>query len=87
MEEGTRARALLNVCESVIRGTRNAVQCECALEEIEKNSWQSPPELLKSILNSFEQVFVDRQERANAKNIICMFSDKYSIFVAYKCVI
>ena len=87
VEEATRARALLNVCESVIRGTRNAVQYECALEEIEKNSWQSPPELLNNILNSFERVFVDRQECANAKNIICMFSDKHSIFAAYKCVI
>ena len=87
VEEATRARAVLNVCESVIRGTLNAVQYECTLEEIEKNSWQSPPELLNNILNSFERVFVDRQECVNAKNIICMFSDKHSIFAAYKCVI
>ena len=54
VEEATRAGTLLNVCESVIRGTRNSLQYECALEEIEKNSWQSPPELLNNILNSFE---------------------------------
>ena len=64
VEEATRARALLNICELVIRGTRNPVQYECALEEIEKNSWQSPPELLNNILNLLSEcLLIDKSVR------------------------